>query len=342
MPKAKKLTHAARVLRIRELLDARPFLTVDELRGEFGVSRRTVYNDLEALEAAGIPIFSEPGPAGEARWQLVPAAKKQTVTLAAGQLLPFGLAKLALSFLKGTEIHGQLELIMDRLAQGLSPQSKRYLGQLANKVAIVPHGPKSYEAKADVLDDLLSGLLYDQLVELWYRAPGKASATKHKVAPLSLVLYREALYLIGESLAHKTRLIFAVERITRSAWLKGQAFEYPADYSPAQFMDGSFGLLGGAPTDVELLFDAEQARYVRERRWHPTQAFEDLPDGRVRMTMRVSGTFDVLLWLLGHTGAMEVVAPPELRQQVRARLETALARHKRPGRITQAAMAVAR
>jgi predicted DNA-binding transcriptional regulator YafY len=325
MARGKKLTHAARVLRIRELLDARPFVTVEGLRQEFGVSRRTVYNDLDALDAAGVPVYSEPGPSGEAQWQLQRAAKKQTVTLAKGQILPFGLARLALSFLEGTEIHGQLGVIMDRLAQGLPPLTRQHLEQLGKKVAIVHHGPKSYAAKADVLDDILTGLLYDQRVEIWYQ-PMRSKPTRHVIAPLTLLLYREALYVVAESRTGK-RPTFAVDRITKSRWLKGETFEYPADYSPAQVTEGAFGLMQGEPTDVEILFDKDQAPYVKERCWHPTQQFEDQRDGRVRMRMRVRGTFDVALWLLGHTGSAEVVSPPALREQVRATLQKALARH---------------
>jgi len=330
MPKTqKKLSHAARVLRIRELLDSRPFVTPEDLKEEFGVSRRTVYNDLTAIQDAGVPVYSEPGPSGEARWMLQQAAKKQTITLAKGQLLPFGLAKLALSFLEGTEIHGQLCVIMDRLAQGLPPLTKQYLEGLERKIAIVHHGPKDYRHKADILDDLLTGLLYDELVEVWYH-PIHRGPTKHTLAPLTLILYREALYLVAESRTHHARLTFAVDRITRSSRLKGEKFEYPADYTPDHYTDGAFGLFFGEPTEVEILFDPAQAEYVRERHWHSTQTFEDLPDGRVRMRMRVSGTNDVALWLLGHTGTAEVVSPPALREVVRAALERSLERHREP------------
>lgn len=327
-PVPQKLTHATRVLRIRELLDVRPFLTIDELRNEFGVSRRTVYNDLEALQTAGVPIFSERGPGDEARWKLHSAAKKQTVTLAKGQILPLGMAKLALSFLEGTEIHGQLCVIMDRLAQGLPPLTQTYLDQLPRKIAIVHHGPKTYNEKADVLNDILTSLLYDDLLDIWYRPSGQNKTVKHRLAPLTLVVYREALYLVADSLEHKTRPMFAVDRMTKSAWLKGQKFDYPADYSPEALLDGSFGLIKGEPTPIEIVFDKDQARYVRERQWHSTQQFEDLPDGRLRMTMTVSGTFDVLLWLLGHAGTAEVISPPALREQVRLRVEAALEKHK--------------
>jgi len=311
-----KLSHAARILRIRQMLDSQEFVTIKQLQQEFGVSRKTVYNDLDALQEAKVPVYSEPGPAGEARWRLTAAAKKKTITLAAGQVMPLGLARLALSFLEGTEVHDQIGAVLDKLSEGATPATQKHLADLGKKVAIVPHGPKSYRAKADVLNDILTGLLHDHLVQITYRSPGKRP-TKHVIEPLSLVLYREALYLIANSRTFDgLRISFAVDRISRSTWLKGQHFTYPEDYSPGQQLDGAFGLVGGKSEQVEILFDPEQAKYVRERHWHPSQRFKALPDGRVRMTMTVSGTHDVLLWLVGHTGTFEVVAPAHLREQV--------------------------
>lgn len=340
MDKTEKLTYAARVLRLRELFDARPFVTVKELQQTFGVSRKTVYNDLAALQEAKVPIHSVVGPAGEARWMLEQTAKKKTITMAAGQAVPLGLARLALSFLEGTEVHDQLGAVMDKLAEGATPATMTHLAGLDRKVAIVPHGPKSYSRKADVLDNLLTGLLYDQRVEIRYR-PAAGGTKKHVIEPLSLVLYREALYLIARSTTYGgLQITFAVDRITRSEWLKGQHFDYPTDFDPKQVFDGVFGLVGGEPVEVEIAFDAEQAKYVRERRWHPSQRFDKLADGRVRMRMTVSGTSDVALWLLGHAGSFEVVSPPALRKEVQATLRRAVGQHKgargagakRPGR----------
>src|SRR3712207_9474943 len=43
------------------LLQARKRLRADDLAAEFGVSRRTIYRDIYALNEAGVPIVSLPG-----------------------------------------------------------------------------------------------------------------------------------------------------------------------------------------------------------------------------------------------------------------------------------------
>jgi predicted DNA-binding transcriptional regulator YafY len=58
---------ADRLLSLALLLQARGATTARALAGELGVSVRTVYRDLAALGAAGIPVVTEAGPGGGCR-----------------------------------------------------------------------------------------------------------------------------------------------------------------------------------------------------------------------------------------------------------------------------------
>jgi len=52
---------------------------------------------------------------------------------------------------------------------------------------------------------------------------------------------------------------------------------------------------------VKILFDPEQTRWIRERKWHESQELEYQPDGSLILSLKVSGlgedkTMGIKLW----------------------------------------------
>lgn len=126
-------------------------------------------------------------------------------------------------------------------------------------------------------------------------------AKEHVFELYTLAMHRGGLYLIGRS--------------------------YPQAYSPERHIGAAFGIIADERlVDVELLvMDEATARYIRARRVHPSQRLRERPDGKLVMSMLVKGTPELRNWVLGFGPHLQVLAPPELRESVRAELATGLA-----------------
>ncbi|HHG85992.1 MAG TPA: HTH domain-containing protein, partial [Bacteroidetes bacterium] len=56
-----EISRLSRLTAILTLLQSKRILTANNIAEKFGISKRTAYRDIKALEAAGIPIFAEDG-----------------------------------------------------------------------------------------------------------------------------------------------------------------------------------------------------------------------------------------------------------------------------------------
>ena len=58
-----------------------------------------------------------------------------------------------------------------------------------------------------------------------------------------------------------------------------EEFEPPDHLSVDERLSNAFGISSEEPMDVVVRFTEEQAPYIRERIWHPSQELEELEDG---------------------------------------------------------------
>ena len=97
---AKKYSQAARLHDVIRILEARYGATVDELAEECGVTRRTVYRDLDAIRDAGYPLISEPEADGQVLYSFMTGFKKlPPITFSLEELMTLYLCRGQLGFL---------------------------------------------------------------------------------------------------------------------------------------------------------------------------------------------------------------------------------------------------
>ncbi len=315
---------ARRLNEVKALLNSSGGVTVYDIAERFRVSVRTAIRYLRALEAGDEPLYEDLDGRRKV-WRLMPSARHETITLTTSQMVSLYLSRRVFDFLAGTGFKEDLEEVFGRLEATLKRKDFTAAKNLDRKLHDVNEAPHLYQDRIEHVNDMITALLREERLRVTHGSVAKWQ--KHFVLePYTLVVYKKGLYLAGNSHHHQGLRIFSLDGFRDVEWLKGEKFEYPADYQPAQLSEGMFGLIGGPRTRVRIRFDDKVARFVRRRQWHPTQEIKRV-DGGVELTMEVAGTVELLSWVLGFGDKAEVLEPESLRDEIAGELKRASARY---------------
>lgn len=323
---AKKYSQAARLHDVIRLLEARYGATVDELAEECGVTRRTIYRDLQAIEDAGYPLVSEPAGDGRTLHRFISSFSRiPPVAFSLEELMTLYFCRGQLSFLQGTPFQEDLDAIFGRIRSVLPPRSVAHLERIASAAAPKFLGVRDYAEKKELLKQLRKALLHQYRCRLEYTPPHR-EMVEYLFDPYTLLFHKDSLYLGGYAHNRSALRLFLVDRVA-SVELLDDRFEVPEDYRVEQLTGESFGLIDEGAFDIRVRFSSQVAHLVRERTWHPSQRLQLAADGSVEMQLRASGETELLSWLYSYLPHVEVLEPASLRQRFAEGLQVALQKH---------------
>jgi predicted DNA-binding transcriptional regulator YafY len=326
--RAERYAPARRLAEVRGLLNSGEGASVYDIAERFGVSVRTAIRYIRALQVAGEPLYEEV--AGRRKvWRLMASARQQTVTLTTAQMVALFLSRRVFDFLAGTGFKEDLDDLFGKLEAQLRRKDFAAARNLDRKVFDVNEARHLYEGRIEDVNDIVTALLREERLRVTHESVSGGKKT-FVLEPYTLMVYKKGLYLVGRSEGHAGQIrTFALDAFREVEWLRGDTFDYPADYRPEQVTEGAFGLIRGSEvTRVRILFDAKVARYVERVLWHPTQRFKRTAAG-LEMTMEVRGTTEVVGWVLGFGGDARVVEPAALRKSVAGELARAASHYRR-------------
>jgi proteasome accessory factor B len=309
---AKKYSQAARLHDVIRILEARYGATVDELAEECGVTRRTVYRDLDAIRDAGYPLISEMESDGRTLYRFMTGFKKlPPITFSLEELMTLYLCRGQLGFLQGTPFQDDLDAIFGRIHSSLPPRSVAHLERIAETATPKFQGERNYASKKELLKDLRRALLYQFRLELSY-TPARRATQLYRFDPYTLLFYEGALYLGGYAHNRSALRLFLLDRIEQIKVLE-ERFEVPEEFSSGDLTGSAFGLIDEEPQTIKVRFGAEIGHLIRERVWHPSQQVIENKDGSLTLKFAASGEKEILAWLYSYLPHVQVLEPEALK-----------------------------
>ncbi len=316
---------AGRMLRaLTAILSSPRGRDLDGLADELDVSRKT------AERYAKVMLDAVPAPDGQPLLELVRADGGRprlrvrgsgNVDSNAYQAASIFFALAALRTLEGTIVYHGAGDVWEKFKKSLPSDARRTLAHIERKFYYVPFAAKDYTRLDDHLDAILRAVLKQQKLAIRYRnASGRRS--RHEFEPYTVILYRDALYVLGQSSRHRTPVYLAIDRIEEIE-RTGETFTLPPSYSPRDVTRDVPGIWSGSETQVTLRLRGRAAELIPERIVHPSQTFTPLRGGATLMRLTVRGWQELAWWVLSWGGDVEVLEPAEMRAFVRRSVQAA-------------------
>lgn len=318
---------ASRLVQLLLLLQARGRMTAGALAVELEVSERTVHRDVEALSAAGVPIYAERGPHGGI--QLVDGYRTRLTGLTGDEaeaLFLSGLPGPAAELGLGTVVAAARLKVLAALPTELRARASRLVERFHLDAAgwfhatdPVPH-----------LGVLAEAVWESRRVTVGYRRAG--GEVNRIIDPLGLVLKAGVWYLVAAT-EDQVRT-YRVSRFSRVS-SHGTTFVRPAAFDLAEHWRESIDAyersaprieldVRVAPSAIGRLADAVGERAVRaaERIGPPDE------DGWQRLRLEVDWPAEVPARLVAMGDRLEVLEPSEVRDSVVAIAERVVDRYR--------------
>jgi predicted DNA-binding transcriptional regulator YafY len=294
-----------------------------------GVSDRTIRRDFDALTQAGFPIETVKRD-GKTFFCLNREVFKGVAAagFSLSELCALHLSRSVLTAVAGGPFRDSLASAFDKLYDALPPSMWKFIESLPDALGAKEQAARPRDAaSAKVIDALMNAILGRRRVRMRYHSFSSQQVKDYVVEPYRLAYAQGGLYLQAFVPDYSEIRTFAAQRIEQAAALE-EAFN-PVEGAAPDVFAHSLGAFSGTPEHVVIEFSAAEAPYVRERQFHGSQAIEELPDGRIRLSMDVVIDWELQAWVMGFGPAAKVIAPPAFATRIVESLEEARATYLR-------------
>lgn len=315
---------ADRLLSILLLLQVHRRMTARELAKRLEVCERTIYRDMEALSAAGIPVFAERGTGGG--WILQEAYRTNLTGLNEAEIQALFLTRPA-RLLADLGLHQASEAALIKLLAALPAMHRREAEYAGQRIYIDAAGWHHTEEDVSLLPALQEAIWRERKVQLTYR---RGDTTVERVVdPLGLVAKGSIWYLVA-AVEGEVR-VYRVSRVGAAQVLDEPCVRPPDFDLAAYWKQSSSDFMANLPRYAVTVRVAQSAfprlqpvgRFIQVE-----QAGQPDDSGWITAHLLFDIKEEACGYLLSFGPQVEVREPEELREQIIQIAESVVAFYK--------------
>jgi predicted DNA-binding transcriptional regulator YafY len=308
-----------RLLELLLRLQARSPRSARELAQSLQVTERTIYRDVDALSAAGIPIFTIRGSQGgialregyrQAISQLLEHEIRSLFTSGADPLIDLGFGE-------------QLQVAREKLYGALSEKQRVYAVKVRERIRIEPHpwGPPSQPLAS--LSTLRFAVWEDRAVTIAYRNQS-GQVAERQIHPLGLVFKAGVWYCVAQH--GDKNATFRVERMV-SLDLQKTRFKRPKDFRLDEFWKESQSRFEAKAAPCVVRVEGPLKHIEQMAVFWPTRIAAGSDPARATADIDFLLPGQAVHELLAWSSRVQAVSPAHIRAAIIERLTAALNRY---------------
>ncbi len=300
---------ADRLLSMLLLLQTHGRMTGRELSKRLEVSARTVHRDMEALGAAGVPVYALRGSRGG--WELDPEWRTQVPGLDEAEMRAFLMAQPRV--IGDAQLAGAAQRavgkLMAAMPSGMREQAVSMQQRLHVDTTSWWRGPSEDLSMLPLVQDAVAR---DRKLAMHYRRGRDGESSERVVDPLGLVAKGMAWYLVAQTPGGLRS--FRVSRIEQ-ATIHEEAADRPHGFDLATYWTSSSARFREAMPHYDAILRAEPRAANEIRKWRPV-VDECEAEGRVTMTVQFDSEDQARFVVMAFALQVDVLAPEGLRARV--------------------------
>jgi len=303
---------ADRLLSLLMLLQTRGTMTAQSLAAELEVTERTIYRDVTALSAAGVPVYTERGPGGGIA--LVEDYRTNLTGLNADEVRALFMLSIPAP-LDQLGVGDELRMALLKLSAALPASRRAEESTARQKIHLDAAWWFQSEEPTPHLKTIQSALWSDRYLNITYRSDF-GTDVELVIAPYGLVAKASVWYLVGAREDHLR--VLRVSRVQRAS-LGGERFEHPSAFDLPSFWKSWCDEFESSRPQipVTLRVSPTLAKILAENRPETLMAPPKTePDGWQTLTLNFESIESARTRILGYGGAAEVLEPLALRRSV--------------------------
>lgn len=188
--------------------------------------------------------------------------------------------------------------------------------------------PEQFPSGNDYFAAIIGAMQESRVVRMKYHPFWKMAAEMVELEPYFVKAFRKRWYVVGLNRNDRRIKTYALDRV-QSVSLLTEEYVYPDDFDPVAYFANAFGVMRGDEIveNIRLKVTMRQAQYFRALPLHESQREYEVGDGYVTFGYRMSITYDLVQELMSLGREIEVIAPQRLRDELKEKLQAALAQY---------------